>query len=86
MRLTDAACRKEAQTGRVLVMIRIEDGARRPAGEVVEAGGRSRRFEGWLGLLAILGDILEPQPPAEVPRRAGGQLDPRAQVDPGEDV
>jgi len=35
-------------------------------GRVAEADGPSREFEGWLGLLTVLGSLLDgPQPGAE---------------------
>jgi hypothetical protein len=53
------------------------DGKQRPLhGRVAEAGGPSREFDGWLGLLTVLGSLLdgpapgaEPSAPATHPRR-----------------
>ena len=44
-----------------------------PSGVVVVDDGPARRFDGWLGLLRLLADALNPQPSAGVSGRAGGE-------------
>jgi len=45
------------------------DGEQAPLhGRVAEADGASHEFEGWLGLLTVLGSLLDdPHPGAEAP-------------------
>jgi hypothetical protein len=47
------------------------------SGRVALEGGEPRRFEGWLQLLRILEELLEPAGTSEAPAGSrGGQLDP----------
>jgi hypothetical protein len=56
------------------------------SGEVTDPDGHRLPFAGWLGLLAILSGLFEPQPPPEVPGGGGGQFEPGVQVDLHQDV
>ncbi len=73
--ITDLFARRIAHAGHVDITIRLHE-LGPPTGEVGEAGGPARPFVGWLGLLALLDDLLQPQAPAEVPPSAVGELDP----------
>jgi hypothetical protein len=58
--------------------VRIEICARRgapPSGVVIVSDGEPRHFDGWLGLLGILADALDPHPPAG-PAGRGSHLTP----------
>ena len=47
------------------------------SGRVALEGGEPRRFEGWLQLLGILAELLEPPGTSGAPAGGrGGQLDP----------
>jgi hypothetical protein len=62
------------------VTVEFESGSEPMSGRMMDEGGRSRPFTGWLGLAAALGSVLrnEPPSPAEQPsaarrrKRAGG--------------
>ena len=44
-----------------------------PSGVVVVDDGPARRFDGWLGLLRLLADALNPQPSAGVSGGLSGE-------------
>ena len=60
------------------MLIRIwRDETRALSGRVALEGGEARRFEGWLQLLRILEELLEPARTSEAPAGdRGGKLDP----------
>jgi hypothetical protein len=65
-----------------LAGVRIEISVERgppPSGVVVVDDGPARHFDGWLGLLRLLADALNPQPSAPYDVRAG--VGPRAPCD-----
>jgi hypothetical protein len=67
--------------------VRIEISARSgapPSGVVVVDGGPERRFDGWLGLLSLLTDALDPNPPSGAPGGLGRELAPRRDAELGE--
>ncbi|MGH8973501.1 MAG: hypothetical protein ACRD0C_09900 [Acidimicrobiia bacterium] len=79
----------------MLITIRV-DALGPPSGDVVVDDEASRPFAGWLELLGILAHVLPP-PTAPGPPRdpgwsagaaqgLGGQLDPRREIELGQDV
>lgn len=85
MRITDFSGRPIIHADHMEIVIRLDELAP-PVGEAGETGGESRPFAGWLGLLALLGQLLQPQPPAELPGGLTAQLHPGPEPDLGEDV
>jgi hypothetical protein len=63
---------------RVGVLIRIWPDTVKPlSGRVAVEGAEPRRFEGWLQLLGILAELLEPARASGAPAGGrGGELDP----------
>ena len=57
-----------------------------PSGVVTVDGGPARAFDGWLGLLRLLADALDAQPPAGAAGGLGGELAPRGDAELGERV
>lgn len=85
MRTTDSSPRSKAHARAVEITIRFAELAP-PIGEAGASGGERRPFVGWLGLLALLTELLEAQPPTEVLGSLGGEGHSRAQGDLGQDV
>jgi hypothetical protein len=59
--VTDAGCEPCGQDRLVLITIRL-DVLDPPAGWVSLRGGREVAFEGWLGLLRVLSELLGSPP------------------------
>jgi hypothetical protein len=69
--------------------VRIEITARRtkpPSGIVVVDDEPARRFNGWLGLLGVLAEALDPQSPSGSSGRLDGELPAGGDADLGESV
>jgi hypothetical protein len=71
----------------VMITIRVEGGRAHPSGEVAVDEAQPIPFAGWLQLLGILSAAL-PEEPASLglTQGLGGQLDPGAHPQLGEDV
>jgi len=85
VRITDCFAGPTGHGVGVEITIRLDELAP-PVGEAGKAGSAARPFVGWLGLLALLGELLQTQPPAEVPGSLGGEGHPGAEPDLGEDM
>jgi len=85
VRYTDLFATSYSHADPVEITIRLDD-CSPPLGMVGVVGEPSKSFAGWLGLLAILEELLEPETPTEVPGRSLGQLHSGTQTDLCQDV
>ena len=83
--VADVRVRPAARVRGVRIVISVEPGPP-PSGVVSVHGGPEREFDRWLGLLRLLTDAVDAQPPAGPDGGLGGEVPSRGDAELGERV
>lgn len=66
----------------MMIRVTIETATPLRGDAAAEAGGPSRRFEGWMELLGVLAELVGTEDPADRPGRDGFPLEPAGDPPP----